>query len=114
MDKYKIIGNISAGAHGIVLKAIRSSNHGTDLRSTEDRDEKLFAIKRIFIRKKSLSISVIREIKSLQLLNKHMNVSFITKIAVDITILDANTNICRKFQTIGHSIIGCFCTRFVC
>ncbi|XP_015791050.1 cyclin-dependent kinase 20-like [Tetranychus urticae] len=75
MDKYKIIGNISAGAHGIVLKAIRSSNHGTDLRSTEDRDEKLFAIKRIFIRKKSLSISVIREIKSLQLLNKHMNVT---------------------------------------
>uniref|UniRef100_T1KYV4 Cyclin-dependent kinase 20 n=1 Tax=Tetranychus urticae TaxID=32264 RepID=T1KYV4_TETUR len=77
MDKYKIIGNVSAGAHGIVLKAIRSPNYGTDLRSTEDRDEKLFAIKRIFIRKKSFSISVIREIKSLQLLNKHMNVSCI-------------------------------------
>lgn len=75
MDKYKIIGNISAGAHGTVLKAIQSPNYGPDLRSAGDRNEKLFAIKRIFIRKKALSISVIREIKSLQLLNKHVNVS---------------------------------------
>ena len=75
MEKYKIVGNISAGAHGIVLEAIRSPTFNSDLISSREKGEKHFAIKRIFIRKQNIPLSVIREIKSLQLLDDHLHVS---------------------------------------
>lgn len=76
MKKYKIIGNISTGAHGNVLKAIYSPVCKSDLKSNEIEKKKVyFAIKRLFIRKPNFDLSIIREIKSLQFLNNHPNVS---------------------------------------
>ena len=80
MEKYKIIGNISAGAHGIVLKAVASdslSNTGnvSDSADLQQPSARYFAIKRIFIKKQHFSLSLVREIKSLQLLGDHPHVS---------------------------------------
>ncbi|XP_074594085.1 cyclin-dependent kinase 20-like [Brevipalpus obovatus] len=82
MEKYKIIGNISAGAHGIVLEAIRSPTFNSELISSREKLEKNFAIKRIFIRKQNIPLSVIREIKSLQLLDNHSHIIILLDIFV--------------------------------
>lgn len=65
MERYKITGHLSAGAHGVVFKAIDRKS------STRDLSEML-AIKRMFIKgRHKMPLSVVREIKSLQLLDGH-------------------------------------------
>lgn len=66
---YSILGHISAGAHGHVLRAIDNDN------DKENDVQSMLAIKRIFIRPHTNSLlCVLREIKSLQLLQPHDNV----------------------------------------
>ncbi|RWS26343.1 cyclin-dependent kinase 20-like protein [Leptotrombidium deliense] len=73
MDKYRIIGNISSGAHGIILKG--TYNWNMNNKSAAEKQNCLIAIKRVFIKKRrDLPISLVREIKSLQLLSNHINI----------------------------------------
>lgn len=69
------MGHISAGAHGVILKAMRNGS------SPLNEQERFLAIKRLFIknRDKNLPLALVREIKSLQLLNGENNVSCATK-----------------------------------
>ena len=78
MERYKIISHISAGAHGVILKAKNVSASG---RSNSDDRDHLVAIKRIFIRghHKHIPLNLIREIKSLQLLNGENYVGMFSK-----------------------------------
>jgi serine/threonine protein kinase len=77
--KYRFLGNISAGAHGLVLKAYHESNRFRQPKSGPDPtidDRKCLAIKRIFVPKqKAEHLQLIREIKSLQLLRDEQFVS---------------------------------------
>lgn len=66
---YRLLGSISAGAHGHVIRAVRSDGN-------EQNAESLLAIKRIFVRPHTNSLlCVLREIKCLQLLQPHNNVN---------------------------------------
>lgn len=66
MDKYKITGHLSAGAHGVVFKAIYRKP------KCSNESDQVFAIKRMFIKNRhKMPMSVVREIKSLQLLAGH-------------------------------------------
>lgn len=68
---YRLLGHISAGAHGHVVRAANSDSKENDAQS-------LLAIKRIFIRPHTNSLlCVLREIKCLQLLQPHNNVILI-------------------------------------
>lgn len=77
MEQYKIIGHISAGAHGVILKAIRVKSAKNKRLSYSNSNDKVLAVKRVFIRanQKEISLSLIREIKSLQLLDGRNYVS---------------------------------------
>ena len=67
---YRLLGHISAGAHGHVIRAVHCDNNENDIQS-------LLAIKRIFVRQNTNSLlCVLREIKCLQLLQPHHNVIF--------------------------------------
>lgn len=74
MDKYKIRGKISAGAHGLILKAVERYPMGGG--------KKYFAIKRIFIKNQKFPLNIIRETKSLQLLNGRHHVIDLLDIVV--------------------------------
>src|SRR5688500_13313830 len=81
MEQYKIIGNISAGAHGVILKATtRSKDPNSRANGEELNGSHQLAIKRIFIRlthqkqQREIPIQLIREIKCLQLLRDHDNI----------------------------------------
>lgn len=66
---YRLLGHISAGAHGNVIRAIHCDDKENDLNS-------LLAIKRVFVRPHTNSLlCILREIKSIQLLQPHSNVS---------------------------------------
>lgn len=70
---YRLLGSISAGAHGRVLRAIHIDKNENDVDS-------LLAIKRVFVRPilrthTNSLLCVLREIKCLQLLQSHSNVS---------------------------------------
>lgn len=74
MERYKILGHISAGAHGVILKSTYAKGDQSAGRygknSKNDKIGDQLAVKRIFIRKsKDIPLSLVREIKSLQLLN---------------------------------------------
>jgi len=75
MNRYKIVGNLSAGAHGNVFKAVRLLSYNAQLLSSQVKDGKYFAIKRVFFKKLNSILSILREIKSLQYLDNHPNVS---------------------------------------
>ena len=65
MDKYKIVGQLSCGAHGLVLQAERQQSKSTD---RKDQQEKL-AVKRILIPSSDrMPEEVVREIRSLRIL----------------------------------------------
>jgi hypothetical protein len=73
MNRYKVLGHISAGAHGVILKG----TYANAIDKSSDISEKyLLAIKRIFIRNKTIPLSIVREIKCLQYLRSHENVRF--------------------------------------
>lgn len=72
MDRFKIRGQVSSGAHGVIYKAVRRGHLEGAGRVTADN---YLAIKRIFVKGKKLPVSLVREIKSLQLLTGHVNVS---------------------------------------
>ena len=69
MKNYSIRGKISAGAHGLILKAVEKDHDGRGQR-------KKFAIKRVFIKNLKFPVNIIREIKSLQLLNGRNHVCY--------------------------------------
>lgn len=72
--KYRLLSNISAGAHGLVLKACLATSQSSTSNRTDDRQ--MFAIKRIFVQKqKPEHLQLVREIKSLQLLRDQTFVS---------------------------------------
>lgn len=73
MDRFKIRGQVSSGAHGVIYKAVRKGQ--VNYPSTEVAPDQFLAIKRIFVRGNNLPLQVLREIKSLQLLSGHANVS---------------------------------------
>lgn len=75
MNRYKIVGNISAGAHGNVFKAVHSPSYNAQVLSSQLKEEKYFAIKKVFLQKVNSILSIVREIKSLQYLGTHQNVS---------------------------------------
>ncbi|KAI1294606.1 Cyclin-dependent kinase 20 [Halotydeus destructor] len=64
MERYKCLGHINAGAHGVILKAIKLTNGVCNY-------DDFFAIKRLYVRsqEKEIPLNLVREIKSLQLLN---------------------------------------------
>lgn len=69
MENYKIIGHVSSGAHGLILKAIhKRRDSSTHQASSRDPRSNLFAIKRMHVRGEQIQKQVIREIKCLQLL----------------------------------------------
>lgn len=72
MNRYKVVGHLNAGAHGVILKAIHSqqNNH-------HQNDKNYLAIKKIFIKSqnKKIPLTIIREIKCLQFLRSHQHVS---------------------------------------
>lgn len=92
-ERFRIKCHLSAGAHGIILWAIdrgcmsNKSLDPIDFSSSNFRENchdgkfkksqyiKQYAIKRIFIRNRNIPIKLIREIKSLQFLKGHSNVS---------------------------------------
>lgn len=95
-DRFRIKCHLSAGAHGIILWAIdrccmNSKNiepinfspsnlkdNCQNCQKCKDQKEQYirqYAIKRIFIRNRNIPIKLIREIKSLQFLKGHSNVS---------------------------------------
>lgn len=84
---YRILGNISAGAHGIVLRAcaeppahpteqLNSGSFQNHSNTPEVNSRNLRAIKRIFIRRSSQiqNLTLVREIKCLQILCDHEHV----------------------------------------
>ena len=84
MDKYKITGHLSAGAHGVVFKAVYRKP-----KSSKESDQ-TFAIKRMFIKnRQKMPMSVVREIKSLQLLAGH---PFVVDL-MDIFVLGSSVNL---------------------
>ncbi|CAG2107990.1 unnamed protein product [Medioppia subpectinata] len=73
MDRYRIMSHMSAGAHGVILKGTYASV--ADKTADEDIPDKyLLAIKRIFIRNKTIPLSIVREIKCLQFLRSDDNI----------------------------------------
>lgn len=73
MDRFKIRGQVSSGAHGVIYKAVRKGH--LDRAGGKVTPDNFLAIKRIFVKGKKLPVSLVREIKSLQLLTGHVNVS---------------------------------------
>src|SRR5436305_1342785 len=79
MDKYKIIGHLSGGAHGVVFKAVSR----TSRQDQETSNSHLFAIKRIHIReKKEIPRRILREIKCLKLLSGQESIVSLLEVIV--------------------------------
>jgi len=83
MDKYKIIGHLSGGAHGVVLKAVSRRSR----QDQETSNSHLFAIKRIpfqtHIRvKKKIPRPILREIKCLKLLSGQESIVSLLEVIV--------------------------------
>lgn len=66
MERYKVIGPVGEGAHGLVLKARDTQNNNREV-----------ALKKVFLKRveDGIPVSMIREVKVLQQL-KHPYVSF--------------------------------------
>lgn len=87
-ERYRVKGHLAGGAHGIILWAVDRRLSRKEGNVIKDNDERVetptgkeimptrFAIKRIFIRNRVVPVSIIREIKSLQFLAGHPNVSW--------------------------------------
>lgn len=86
MDKYKIVGHVSSGAHGLILKAILKRQEGRDSRhvlsNQEHQRNKMMAIKRMHIRGEQIPLPVVREIKCLQLLSGEEGIIFLEEVFV--------------------------------
>ena len=100
--RYRILGNISSGAHGLVLRAEREkedqiysvggeqeigpsrfSSSSSSSNNRKEQERKLVAIKRIFVRQRQTEyVQLIREIKTLQLLagNEHVRAHVIANV----------------------------------
>lgn len=76
-EQYRIKGHLSAGAHGVILWAVNRQEP-----ELESNFRLQYAIKRIFIRNRMVSISVVREIKVLQFLQRHPYVSAIVVVVI--------------------------------
>lgn len=81
-ERYRVKGHLAGGAHGIILWAVDRSRHGRGKEvaaematGTEQTLQTQYAVKRIFTRNRVVPVSIIREIKSLQFLAGHPNVS---------------------------------------
>ena len=75
MDRYRILGHMNAGAHGLILKATYANVADRSTSTANIADKYLLAIKRILIKNKTIPLTIVREIKCLQFLRSHDNVS---------------------------------------
>lgn len=72
MDRFKIRGQVSSGAHGVIYKAVKKG--AVIFPRSDVPPDQFLAIKRIFVKGSNLPLQLLREIKTLQLLNSHVNV----------------------------------------